>query len=611
MKTKSSTDDKKRQSVWALVRFYFSVYRRFIGRRVYLVFLLTAGVAFAEGFGISLILPLLEAADAGDTGSEVSAPTKALMVFLDTVGIGDSIIALLLFIGVIFIAKGLLLFGESGYLAYLKSRLMVEIKGKLFSFYSTMDYGYYTSRNTGHFINVINAQIALLIQSFGNFKQYLSAIIMTVAYFAVAMVLAWKFALMALVLGVVTLFLFRALNDFVKNLSRQAAKEESNLNKFLVQSLQGFKYLASTSQMKFLKGGVFDSIKKLADFQYKKGLAAAFTSAIKEPISVLFVLGVIIIQIVVFNAPIAPIFVAIILFHRGMQQLVGIQSKWQSTLDRVGALEMVVEEFELAKNLQEPNGSIKIPALRSSVELRNVDFAYKEEDGNVLKNLNVEIPVNKTVAFVGESGAGKSTLIDMLTLMLRPQKGEILVDGVTGSDIERSSWRTQIGYVSQETVMFDDTIANNINLWNGDYENDPKVRERVHAAAEKAFALNFIEELPEGFLTEVGDRGVRLSGGQRQRIFIARELFKNPNLLILDEATSALDSDSEAYIQRSIDELKGSVTVVIIAHRLSTIRNSDYIYVMSHGEIVEEGTYDALTHLEDGRFREMVELQSL
>jgi ABC-type multidrug transport system fused ATPase/permease subunit len=219
--------------------------------------------------------------------------------------------------------------------------------------------------------------------------------------------------------------------------------------------------------------------------------------------------------------------------------------------------------------------------------------------------------VNTTVALVGESGAGKSTLVDMMTLMLRPRTGEIRIDDVPGSEADLASWRSQIGYVSQETVVFDDTIANNISLWKGDYESDPEHRERVEQAARDAYAHHFIEDLPNGYQTVVGDRGVRLSGGQRQRLFVARELFKQPNLLLLDEATSALDTESERYIQQSIDDLQGEVTVVIIAHRLSTIKNVDYIYVLDDGHVIEQGTYDELRGHEESRFREMVEMQSL
>jgi ABC-type multidrug transport system fused ATPase/permease subunit len=186
-----------------------------------------------------------------------------------------------------------------------------------------------------------------------------------------------------------------------------------------------------------------------------------------------------------------------------------------------------------------------------------VHFAYSEKQGDVLAGISLVIPARTSVALVGESGSGKSTLVDLLTLMLRPREGQVLIDGVPGETIRLSSWRQQIGFVSQETVVFDDTIANNICMWQGKIEKDPFLFERVREAARQAHIAHVIESLPDGYNTLVGDRGVRLSGGQRQRLFLARELFKRPNLLILDEATSALDSESEQAIQQSIDALKG------------------------------------------------------
>jgi ABC-type multidrug transport system fused ATPase/permease subunit len=385
----------------------------------------------------------------------------------------------------------------------------------------------------------------------------------------------------------------------------------SQLNKLLVQSIQAFKYIASTRQMGHLRSGVMDSIRRLTGYQFKQKVAGAFTSSIKEPLSVLFIIGVIAVQVAVFEAPVAPIFVALLLFHRGMQSVLAVQGGWQQTMNSIGALEMVDDEYHTVRARQETSGAQKVSALSQGIEMEQVCFAYDEDDGDVLKDVNISIPANTTVALVGESGAGKSTLVDMLTLMLRPRSGSIRIDGVPGAEAELDSWRLQIGYVAQETVVFDDTIANNISLWKDEYANDAEVQFRVQEAARKAYADHFIEELPQGYETVVGDRGVRLSGGQRQRLFIARELYKNPNLLILDEATSALDTESERYIQQSIDALKGQMTVVIIAHRLSTIKNVDYVYVLDEGRVIEEGTYDELRYHDASRFREMVEMQSL
>lgn len=594
------------------ITYYLGVYRHFIGRRLYLVFALTAAAAITEGFGITLILPLIEAADAAEGGLENgSYAVQVLNSVLAFLGISGSVVGILLFIGIIFIGKGAIKFVEGAYSSFLRAQLMREIKSKMFNAYREMDYYYYAHNNTGHFINVINGQVNNFLRTFDTFTRFLKMIIISISYLSIAFLLAWNFAFMALGVGILLLFLFKSLNKYVQKLSRLTASEESVISKFLVQTIQSFKYLASTNQMQHLKGGVMASISKLSKYMFKQGAASAFTEAIREPVSVIFLLFVIIIQVMVFDSPIEPIVVALLLFHRGMQHMIGIQDDWQRTMEKIGSLEMVVDEFEKLAIHKEKSGDVELGKFAKEIKFENVYFKYEDKDDHVLKNVNLTIPVNNTIAFVGESGAGKSTLIDMLTLLLRPQQGEIYIDGLNSTDVKLDSWRSQIGYVSQETVVFDDTMANNICLWKGDYKNDPEVRERVHEAAKRAYAHDFISELSEEYETIVGDRGVRLSGGQRQRLFIARELYKDPNLLILDEATSSLDTESEQFIQKSTDALKGSMTVVIIAHRLSTIKNSDLIYVIEKGKIIESGSYDDLTLNRKTRFSEMVQIQSL
>jgi subfamily B ATP-binding cassette protein MsbA len=192
----------------------------------------------------------------------------------------------------------------------------------------------------------------------------------------------------------------------------------------------------------------------------------------------------------------------------------------------------------------------------------------------------------------------------------RPSKGKLYIDGVLNSDIKKSSWRSQLGYVSQDSVIFDDTVANNISMWENDINKD-KLNENLINAAKQANILDFINSLPNGFNTLVGDRGILLSGGQKQRIFIARELFRNPKLLILDEATSALDSESEKNIQNSVELLQGKITVIIIAHRLSTIKGVDKIFLLDNGEIVESGSYDQLMNNKNSKFSDFAKLQIL
>ena len=245
------------------------------------------------------------------------------------------------------------------------------------------------------------------------------------------------------------------------------------------------------------------------------------------------------------------------------------------------------------------------------ITLQNISFSYDSSDDYQLKDISLNIPALSSVAFVGESGSGKSTILDVITLLNEPNLGNLIIDDLDSRSIKKESWRQMIGYVSQETIIFDATIGDNISMWSGDYKKNKEIESKIKEAAEKANILDFINNLPDGLDTNVGDRGVLLSGGQRQRLFIARELYKNPLVLILDEATSALDTSSERAIQQSIESLKGYITVIQVAHRLSTIKNVDLIYVLKNGKLIEKGTYKDLTKDQDSNFSKMIELQSL
>lgn len=597
---------------------YLRIFQTYLGGRMYLIFGLNLIAALSEGVGILMLLPLLQALGAPASGTATAPAAEAppginawLQELLASFGLQDATVAVLLIITVAFMAKGALTFGALGYNAYLRGQLLRELKGRLFAHYSRMSYSYYASRDTGHFINLINEQINRSLVSFYNLSQIGGHLINAVVYLGFAFLVAWRFGLMALVVGVGLLLLFRWLSAYVRQLSRKTAAENGHLAKQLIQTLHAFKYLTATGQTPQLRGAVTASIGRLTGYQIRTGIASAFTQAVREPIAVVFIMGIVLVQLVFLQQPLAPILISILLFHRGMNAMLGMQASWQGTLEYIGSIELVHEEFATQRQRQEPDGPRAIGPLSQGIRLQDLYFSYDPQLGDVLKGIDLEIPARHSVAFVGESGAGKSTLVDLLTLMLKPRQGRLLIDGVPGPEIQLASWRKQIGYVSQETVIFDDSIANNICLWAGDLYRDELLMERIQEAARQAHIDRFIDTLPDGYHTLVGDRGLRLSGGQRQRLFIARELFRQPKLLILDEATSALDSESEHAIQQSIDALKGRVTVVIIAHRLSTIRNVDLVYVFDHGRLVEQGSYDQLLDCDESRFGKLVALQAL
>jgi ATP-binding cassette subfamily B protein/subfamily B ATP-binding cassette protein MsbA len=244
-------------------------------------------------------------------------------------------------------------------------------------------------------------------------------------------------------------------------------------------------------------------------------------------------------------------------------------------------------------------------SFNSAIEYNDIWFAYhKKGDGYVLKGINLKIEKGKTIALVGQSGSGKTTLADMLCRFYESDKGALLIDGTDIKELKIDSLRKHIGVVTQESVLFNDTVLNNIAFGLSD-----KTREQIITAAKIANAHEFIMALPNGYDTSIGDRGGKLSGGQRQRLSIARAVLKDPEILILDEATSALDTESEKLVQEALANLMNNRTSVVIAHRLSTIANADEIIVMSAGEIIERGNHSELLAL-NGTYKKLCDMQS-
>ena len=266
------------------------------------------------------------------------------------------------------------------------------------------------------------------------------------------------------------------------------------------------------------------------------------------------------------------------------QNLRKLLNSWGS----IEVLKTLTLELEKSKEMITERKLIHNVPFEQSIQFENVSFSF-DNGIQILRNINIEIPSNSTVAFVGESGAGKTTLVNILIGLLRPTEGTIYIGGIPYQKFDPYQIRRNIGYITQENVIFNDTIYNNITLWNSNGLD--KNMEIVKSVTEKAHISEFIRSLENSFDSILGESGINISGGQRQRMCIARELFKDAKILIFDEATSSLDTKTEKEIQKNIDEFKGQKTIVIVAHRLSTVRNSDKIFVLKDGTIEEEGSY--------------------
>ena len=298
----------------------------------------------------------------------------------------------------------------------------------------------------------------------------------------------------------------------------------------------------------------------------------------------------------------------VILFARLIPPVQSIVRVYNNLQKANAAAQRVFELLDADETIYEKENATILTTFAHHIEYHDVSFSYQDDTKDtpiyVLRDINLIIPKNKTIAIVGPSGAGKTTLVDLLPRFYDCTQGQILIDDIPLTDLNINSLRAHIGLVSQNCILFNDTVANNIAFGRTDYSIDD-----VRRAAQVAHADEFISLLEQGYDTPIGDRGLNLSGGQRQRLSIARAVLKNPPILILDEATSALDTESEQAVQHALDQLMQGRTCIVIAHRLSTIRHADEIIVMNQGHIVERGTHDQLI-AQNGTYRRLVDMQS-
>lgn len=591
---------------------YLKIYQFFLGARMYLIYALSSIASFFEGIGILMLLPLLQSLEGPVNENEINGGVNEILYkLIDALGLSNSVTSILLLISVAFILKAIITFFALGYNAFLIGKLLKEIKIKLFNLYSKMSLNYYSSKNTGDLINIINEQPTKSVEAFKQLTLLGSHLINTIILMTIAFSMTLSFGIMALILGIFLLILFLKMNAYVQNLSRIAAKENGILNKWLIQTLHGFKYLISTSQIRKLEEYINNSISILTSTTIKSGVAGAFTQSVREPIAVVFIMIIVYVQLFVFGLRLEPILVSIALFYRALNSTLAVQSAFQGTFQHIGSMELVYNEFQSQEKNQIIEGKKVIQNFHNDILLDNISFRYSNSAKNTLEKISLKIPNKTSIAIVGESGSGKTTLVDIISLINKPSNGSLRIDGVDSLDINGNKWRENIGYVSQDTIIFDDTIANNISMWNTNPKaNNDMQKLAIINAAKQANIFDFIQTLPQGINTRVGDRGILLSGGQKQRLFIARELYRRPKVLILDEATSSLDSESEKYIQNSIESLHGQITLIIIAHRLSTIKNVDIIHLIDKGKLIVSGTYDQLIKNES-KFKRLVDLQKL
>jgi ABC-type multidrug transport system fused ATPase/permease subunit len=581
-----------------LLRTYGLFFYRLVGRRMIALVVLMTVMSYAEGFGISLFFPLFAGSGGGPAAD---SPMRFVFRLLHLESTPRAVLPVI--VGV-FTAKGVLFFITVTYQYFLASQIARKLRGRLIAALGAADYLYITRTTSGFHANILTNEVNRAEQAFVNFARALPSAINVGVFFLIVLLLDWQLTASCVVMGLLLVVALRFPGRIVREYSAKTTQENGLLATLLIQCVQGFKYLRATASFDRFKRRIDGSAAQLAHLEYRSGAATALLFSVSQPLMVVFIAAVLYFRLGSNNVASASLFLVLIYLFRIMSELFTLQTNWQAFCSYSGGVDVTSRVADELAAAREASGTTPYPGFHESLSSTQVSFAYGDGPP-VLEDVTLTVPKNGSVAFVGESGAGKSTLVDLLIGVLRPTRGQVRVDGVDLTELALEDFRGRVGYVPQDPVLFDDTIENNISLWTD------APRERVRDAAERAHCLRFIEEAPGGFGARVGERAIQLSGGQKQRLAIARELFRQPEILVLDEATSALDSESERAIQRSIDELKGQITLVIIAHRLSTVRNCDHIYVLDRGHIIEEGKYDELLARPGSRFRAMCELQNL
>ncbi len=581
-------------------RFYFT-YSRW---KIILFMVLTILGSAMDVVGISMLVPLVD-----KVGMTKDVPWYCQVIYdiFTWAGIPATLLSMSLVILVIIWIKGLIILFQRTLQARIMADLIIKMREIAVKDFCGISYEFYSKKNTGYFNNIVTVESPRASEAFLQYSTALACVANIFVYMFGLLIFNWLVLLAAIVFGVIFLLAFRFIYRFSRRFSLDLSRGNAVLQNLMIQTIAGFKYLKSTNRTEILRKQVDREIVDLGEANFKIAALTGFIEAISEPVAVS---GAICYVLITWfsGAPIIGAAPVLFLLYRAFRQVSGFQNMWQKFIAKTGSIEIFMEAGRnFSKHREEP-GKQHVAELNDKIILDNVVMRYGERQ--VLNGISLEIPKNRTVAIVGESGSGKTTVANLLTGIINPVSGCVKLDSEDYRKLNLPELRSKIGYVSQENVMFHDTIVFNIAM---EYlnENDSKAWERMTEAMKMANADKFVNDTEKGLMTLLGDRGITLSGGQRQRLQIARELYRQPEILILDEATSNLDSESEALIQTSIDNLKGKLTTVIIAHRLSTIRNADWIYVFSGGQVAEQGVYNDLANKPESLFARMLKFQKL
>jgi subfamily B ATP-binding cassette protein MsbA len=495
----------------------------------------------------------------------------------------------------LFAFKGLLNSGQSYLMKSAGMKLVRDLRNKLYKHILSLPVGYFTRESSGIIISRIMYDADALKGLMSDIiKAFVLEIPTVIFLMGIAFYRSWSLTLITLALLPLVAYSARKFGKSIKKRRKEAQRKFSFLTQKVGESILGVRIIKVFNREK-IKGDNFSDENQgyyrvaLRVERYKE--FTRFAVEIVTGLVIALILwygGNMVVKGDITTGDFASIFVAIYMIFSPTRKIGEAYTALQEIKASIERVDTLLD------SKPEESGNIKIEGFNDSIKFENLSFTYPGRQNFVLKDVNLEIKHGEVIAVVGHSGVGKSTLVDLIPGFQKPAKGKITIDGTDISELDKYSLRKLIGIVSQDIILFNDTLRENIA-----FGREGATEDQIVEAARLSFAEDFIKEFPEQYDTVVGERGIKLSGGQKQRIAIARAILKNPQILILDEATSSLDSVSEAIVQEALEKLMKSRTTIVIAHRLSTIRNADRIVVLDKGKIIDTGTHEQLMSRND------------
>ena len=543
---------------------------------------------------------------------EALTPNEALKYWTNVAILRDtpaeSLKVLCLTILGVFFVKNIFLYLKNILLYMVQLNIVKDIRDRLYNHIQKLSLGYFNKEKSGTITSVIINDVEQLQGALSVAFQKLFVEPINILTFATLLfIISWKLALIAIVIIPLAGVAIITIGKSIRRKSRRTQKKIAEIMQILSENLSSIRIVkAFVNEKEEIKKFSRETTNYLS-LHLKRARLDLIAAPITESFGV--IIGVVLLwyggsEVILQRGLIAEDFIRFILILFSIlgpiKQLSNVNIRIQAG---AASAERIFNLLDTEPQIVEINNPTKLQNFKNEVVFKNVNFEYFAGDGPVLDNINFSIKKGEVVALVGPSGSGKSTIADLIPRFYDVNSGSIMFDGEDIKNASLASLRNNLGIVSQEVVLFNDTIRNNIA-----YAQPNKDESEIRKAAEAANALEFIEKTQDGFDTVVGERGVKLSGGQKQRLAIARALLKNPSILILDEATSALDTESEKKVQKAIESLMKDRTALVIAHRLSTVQNADKIIVIEKGVVVENGSHSEL-YEKNGLYRRLYDIQ--